>query len=53
MKKKSNESKKLFITGLGFFALGAFFSTGFVIFIGIALMIAGFLPATKDEHDPV
>jgi len=52
-KKKNNDSVKLVSFGLAVFAVGAFFSYGIVMFAGVALFIAGWLPATKDEHDPL
>lgn len=51
MQKKSNESKKLFITGIGFFVVGAFFSYGIMVFFGAVLMIAGVLPPSNKETE--
>jgi len=54
MEKKNNEQgKKLFITGAGILTLGLFFAYGVAIFFGAVMMIAGILPPSGDENDPV
>ncbi len=53
MGKKNNEGKKLFITGAGILVLGLFFVYGIAIFFGAVMMIAGILPPSGDENDPV
>ena len=53
MENKNNDSKKLFMFGAAILAVGLFFGYGVAIFFGAALMIAGILPPSGDENDPV
>ena len=52
-KNKDREGGKLFVVGMGFFAIGAFFNYGLVLFFGAAMMVAGILPPTGKEDDPI
>ena len=52
-KKNDREGSKLFVVGAGFFAIGLFFSYGLVWFFGACLMIAGILPPTGNNDDPI
>jgi hypothetical protein len=53
MSLKNSESKKLFILGLAFVAIGGFLSYGIVIFAGAALIAASLLPPSGRDHDPL
>ena len=53
MAKKNIEGKKLFVVVAVFFALGVLFSYSIVFYAGLALMIAGLLPASGNHDDPV
>jgi membrane-bound ClpP family serine protease len=52
-KKRDREGSKLFILGVAFFAIGAFFSYGIVLFFGAGMMIAGILPPSGNNDDPI
>jgi hypothetical protein len=53
MARKDPVGKKMFIIGAAIFAFGLFFGYGIIWFSGAALMVAGILPPTGDEHDPL
>ena len=53
MKKKNNDSRNLFMIGAAILAVGLFFAYGVAILLGVGLVIAGMLPPSGDENDPV
>ena len=52
-KVKDKEGGKLFIVGVSIFAVGIFFGYGIVYFAGAAMMVAGILPPSGRENDPL
>jgi membrane-bound ClpP family serine protease len=52
-KKRNKESAGLIAFGMAFLGVGLFLSYGIVMFAGVVMMVAGLLPATGKEDDPI